>query len=349
MCRPYRKNYDFHGLVKVRIDSFQKAYDQYLYNEFKPCFVNSRKGNLEPDLYVRVGSRNISMLRNQGFQYYDHHFRKIFRVRYAISPIREERINIFFSGDWTVNFYPPIMGTFLQTSVIEPLIYYKVLKHGAMMMHSACLSNGIEGFIFIGSGGAGKTTTALKLVNGGLKFLGDDLTFVRRDNFAMPYPRPLHLFSYVTNGLPFLKISRKLKYILMWKDIVRCVVQKLSGEKFFIATRVPISEIYDGVQFGDPVPIRGLYLLGKGERMRALRKNRRNIELVAEKIINSGDVNFVLKENLLKIQPEERDWVCSEEKKIITSILRNIPQIYEINTRKFTADDWTKIIEEMSR
>ncbi len=346
---PYRRDYDFHGLVSLRVDSFKKAYDKYLYREFKTCLSYSDTPSVMLDVKVHVGLNSSHIPRNISLRYYDRHFRRIFRTRYAITPIGKEQTNIFFWGDWTENIYIPIMGTFLQTSIIEPILYYKSLERGAIMVHSACVSNGKEGFIIVGSGGAGKTTTALTLISKGLQFLGDDLIFVGRDGFVMPYPRPLHLFSYVINGLPFLKISKKLRVTLLLKDIVRQVLEKILKQRFFIATRVPISNVYPKANIGKPVPIRGIYLLSNGDKKRYLQISNKDKKFITETIIETGDVNKILKNLLLESQPQERQWVLQEERKLVGSILDVVQFVCEVNPKKFKSSDWERMIEEMQQ
>lgn len=331
-----RAVFDFYGFVKVRIESARGAYISYLSREFSPCKKRiSQVSSPDIKIFVDLPQKGIG-------QVFDHDFRKIFRVRYTIGDLRSRTTLINFRSDWTINFYTPIMGTFLQTSVIEPIIYYKCLHNNVLFLHSACVSNEKEAFLFVASGGSGKTTTALQLVNRGLKFLSDDLTFITINGLALPYPRPLHLFSYVVQGLPFLELNLKNKTVLFIKDVLRYILSNLTGKRFYIATRVPLKEVLPKAQIGESLPVTKLFLLNRGESYRKLHVSDSNRDHIIEKIILTGDIDKILKSHILNNKLEERSWIERREIKVLTQFLENVEEFYEINPHTFSDSQWEK-------
>lgn len=63
------------------------------------------------------------------------------------------------------------------------------------IVHSSGTCQDGKAHLFVGRGGSGKTTIAMKMIEQGFQFLGDDFIFVR-NGMAIPYVTPLNLFDY---------------------------------------------------------------------------------------------------------------------------------------------------------
>lgn len=337
-------NFKFYDFVDLKISSPKHQYIDYIQREFAPLLTqeHSELAHSQINVSIDLPENHKEMSEKLSF---NHRFRKLFHVRYSVSDYKNNPTQLNFWGDKTIHLYTPVMGTFLQTSFIEPLIYSKCLIANAVLLHASCISNGEQAYLFVASSGSGKTTTALRLANKGFKFLGDDLIFVTDKGLALPYPRPLHLFSYVIKGLPFLHISSKLKYTLLWKDIVRAIVSRLTGERFFIATRVAPTEVMPQLKVGKSVPLKKIFFLTNQEDSKLRQLDTIDYIETAKRISSVGDINKVLFENILASDPEYVSFLRERETEIIENTLHNVSEIYEMNPRAFDDSDWQMLID----
>ena len=80
---------------------------------------------------------------------------------------------------------------------IEPLIHQFLLDDGAGFIHASCVSRNGSGLMISGWGGAGKTSTATKLIeNGEWEFVSDDLCLVSSDGVTQPYLKRIQMYPY---------------------------------------------------------------------------------------------------------------------------------------------------------
>src|SRR5690606_1180277 len=139
-------------------------------------------------------------------------FKKLFNQKYIIRNLEKKTVEIFYKDSFAGKVYPKITTLFLQTNVIEPIIYLKLLEKNILFMHAAGVSDGKYGYLFPAYGGTGKTTLTLGLMAENMPVLGDDLILVdTKKGLAHPYLRPLHLFAYNIKTLRDARVPFSLK------------------------------------------------------------------------------------------------------------------------------------------
>ncbi len=94
----------------------------------------------------------------------------------------------------------------LINNVLEPIILY-LYPNAISLVHAAGISYNGYGFLISGSGGAGKTTTALKLLfrHDDFRYVTDDISFINNYGEIIFYPRKLMIYPYNFSDLPYLQ------------------------------------------------------------------------------------------------------------------------------------------------
>ena len=239
------------------------------------------------------------------------------------------------------------MAVFLQTMLIEPLIYWKGLHKGFLLAHSACVYQGGRGALISAIGGSGKTTLALQLVNRGFGFLSDDLTFVAATGQAFAYPRPLHLFTYVTKHLDFLELSPQSILAIHFKDIVRAIVSWLLHERFSISTRVDFNSAMPRGRIVSKTDLETCFILRQSGALERIDLENNTVrEQLGAMLIQNGEINDILKRRLLR-EPNRRAWVTVRESELVNQFLPYIKRAFWLNTRAASVDEILKILNEM--
>jgi hypothetical protein len=300
----------------------------------------------EPDIQVIIGARPSDALGGVDRIAFDERFRRLGRMRYMIAGIDSKHTVIYAQPDWTTVLYSPFAGTFLQTSVIEPIVYLKCLQQDCLLLHAACVSGDGCSYLFAASGGSGKTTMALRLARKGFTFLGDDLVFVRTDGTTLAYPRPLHLFSYVVRAFPDLRLSLCLRLLLRFKDVVRAIMTAVTGERWMIATRVPIQTVLPRVRLGQVAKLGKVFLLVRQGKLRRLDTSTPAARKeIAAQVVGGGDINKILFEHLLKQRPELRAWALQREQELAQRVLERVGEVYAINPRAIEGEDQERLLQ----
>jgi hypothetical protein len=102
-----------------------------------------------------------------------------------------------------------IAHLFLQSLMLEML-----RGRGLYWIHAASVADQGRGVLVVGQTGAGKTTTCLKLVDGGFQFLAEDRTFLRRtesDIELLSFVDDIAVTARTLDLLPWLREEAKLK------------------------------------------------------------------------------------------------------------------------------------------
>ena len=138
---------------------------------------------------------------------------------YKIAKWRFE-LSGFENGETTVKISCNIFGElFLAAYLIDFLIQLKLTEKGYPIVHASCVNKDNKGYLFSSRGGGGKTTTALKLLDQGFHFLGDNYIIIH-DGVALGFLSPLNIFSYnLTKNLSY-KLNTKEKILLKIKSIL---------------------------------------------------------------------------------------------------------------------------------
>ena len=61
---------------------------------------------------------------------------------------------------------------------LRSILRWTLERHGVHLIHAAAVGNGADGVLLLGSGGAGKSTTALACMQAGMALVADDYTLV---------------------------------------------------------------------------------------------------------------------------------------------------------------------------
>ena len=77
-----------------------------------------------------------------------------------------------------------------RSAPLRSLLHWILLDRGRHLVHGAAVGDSRSGVLLVGSGGSGKSTTALRCLAGGMRYLGDDYVAIAADP-----PRAYSLYS----------------------------------------------------------------------------------------------------------------------------------------------------------
>ena len=325
--------YNLYHFLTVEISTRRKSYQTFFQNEYGDLSIPERGADGVPRVRLHVVKElprpsTTDIVRRL-------RVKRLFTLTYLIRDLDTDTVDIFFREHWFDTWYLKAISVFAQTQILEPVIYAKLLERGIILLHAAGVSDGTNGFIFTACGGTGKTTLSLNLAREGLQLLGDDLLLVDyRSQTVYPYPRPLHLFSYNIDALHDARIDLRLRSIIRCKDIIRSILEGITGEDFLISTRVPIKRVYPHVRLSKPVPYRKVVLLRSEGANRIVRLDTQDrIASVAGDIIGSFDLNGSLYTNLLEGNEAYIRDTRQRERQAVTEMLRGVGEVSYVNTK----------------
>ena len=324
--------FNLHGLLGVRFYYRHRKYGAYLENEY--CTL--RTDELPADLPTLTFYLDVQPAGPPGDP--DVIFEKrflCFTFAAKIYGLHESHTVVHYRGDWSIHVLRNVQGILLQTNVVEPLVHFKLLSCEALMIHSACVSNGGQAAVMPAYGGTGKTTTAIKLVNDGYDFMGDDLVIVTATGTVFSYLRPLHLFNYVLKGLPFLTVPLATRLEIKVKNLVRGLLSLATGERFALATRAHFAQVMPQAGAAAQSELGPIVLLTReGEAIRHydIGNDTERAEWLAA-FHPTAELSQGLRLNLLRDCPEIRAEVERIEAGLIARILRVATGCCVVNCR----------------
>ncbi|MBF0215755.1 MAG: glycosyltransferase [Candidatus Omnitrophica bacterium] len=253
---------NIHSRIEVNVRSRDAHYAEHFRKEFDPAMRGKgAPGSLRINVIVDAGfpeKREKDILR-EGV------FKKIYPYKFLIRGIDCRDIDVYFNTPLCARvFFPSMSAVFLQTEIVEPLVYYAALRTGLLMIHASAVAGAGGGYIFTAVSGAGKTTLAFNLVRDGYSFLGDDLVFLGEDRKVYSYPKRVHFFSYLKGKNPFLTVPPWMMLRAKIRHIARTALELTTGMKFYLSTRVGIKEIIPGAVIRAYADIAGIFGLGTG-------------------------------------------------------------------------------------
>jgi hypothetical protein len=71
---------------------------------------------------------------------------------------------------------------------LRSILRWTLERHGVHLIHAAAVGSGADGVLLLGSGGAGKSTTALACLQAGMALVADDYTLVRPGSPPTAHP-----------------------------------------------------------------------------------------------------------------------------------------------------------------
>lgn len=241
----------------VTLTSHWKNYIRYFDKEY--WFAKKKLGNSTPFITCTiVDSLGTAKQSNAWCVYRRVHFKKLFWFEYVIDfgaymkSHGKESVKLYVKRHFLSSFYMNAVGPFIQTNVLEPLLYICMALSKKYLLHASSISK--KGIVtaFAGHGGAGKTTTALnKCLREGYEFMGDDLVFIHVPKHTVTwFPRPLHLFWYniFKIPLPFGLAPRiafvRVLCVIAIKNCIRFVFSMFTHDMLLISTRIDIRTLY---------------------------------------------------------------------------------------------------------
>src|SRR5512138_1503137 len=186
--------YILHPTLEVNIITDDRRYASYFRNEYQRVsrFTPNKDHTVITVHIVRQLPHKQEHDRLRKFD-----FKNVLKHTYLVRGIETDHVDIYFEDSVGGKLYAKLLTLFLQTQVLEPVIYFKLLERNVLFMHAAGVSDGKCGYLFPAYGGTGKTTLTLGLMGEEMHVLGDDLLLVEPDTRVVyPYLRPLHIFSY---------------------------------------------------------------------------------------------------------------------------------------------------------
>jgi hypothetical protein len=186
--------YVLHPKLILNVTTNDKGYIKYFDNEYSRLSNYSAVANAI-EIHVHIANELPRAKKSDRKRKF--FFKKVLKQEFIVRSLDTSKIEIFFKDHPTGRIYSKTLTLFLQTNVIEPIIYFKLLERNILFMHAAGVSDGKYGYLFPAYGGTGKTTLTLGLMAEDMLVLGDDLILVdTKRGLAHPYLRPLHLFAY---------------------------------------------------------------------------------------------------------------------------------------------------------
>lgn len=191
-----------HDLVSFRIVR-EKANDLLWDANFKYAFFKVNEF-IDPDITINIGkfipdNKNCFVVDHKYFVK-DNYFYCKDSDRNALW---EFEVNGLNEGRMTVNWNSRVIGLqeflhpllLLHTLLLKPLIELKLLRKKALLLHSACLSQGDKADLLIGRGSSGKSSIAMNLNRNGFGFLGDDLTLFHKKKL-LSFPQLFQEYNF---------------------------------------------------------------------------------------------------------------------------------------------------------
>jgi hypothetical protein len=108
---------------------------------------------------------------------------------------------------------------FIGAYLIDFIIQFKLAEKGYLIIHASCVNKNNKGYIFSGRGGGGKTTIALKMIEQGFNFLGDNFIIIH-DGIAFSFLSQLNIFTYNLTRNMKKRLNFKEKTKLKLKNII---------------------------------------------------------------------------------------------------------------------------------
>lgn len=273
--------YSFAPQLTVEIHAPVKVYLDYFDKEYWFCDKHLTK---EPNIILRM----VSRLPNKSGPFIVRRrlkFKNLFWYEYLIH-FDPKKVEVYVTRHSIEKMYFNAFGPFIQTNVLEPLLYYMAIKKGYYLLHASTAEQNGRATCFVGKGGDGKTMTVLnECVTNNLHFMGDDLILVQpRRKEVYWFPRPLHLFSYNILKIPYPNIpSAKFVFLKLWlivkiKDVIRSFLSVITRVSPLISTRVDMRNLYPTV------------LLQKKATLDSIRSVKNNQKPMKEVILESSDL-----------------------------------------------------------
>lgn len=328
--------FSFYGKLIVSIsDNAPSGYRRYFENEY--ARISSRSASIETSQpMVSVHIFNTLPKPHPGDIVRSVRIKNLFRFQYIVRNAQSTRPQIFFRSHRIGMIYPLAVCVYLQSHVLEPLMYAKLIEQDVILLHAAGVTSGNNAFLFPADGGTGKTSLAIKLLDENFRLLGDDLIFVDvRSLRALPYQRPLHLFGYNLAHMGSARLPFSYRTAIGFKNAMRYILERVYKSEFLISTRVHADKLFAN-PFGEGGAIRAVYFLTKeGPDIESMEVEGHALEKNVDRILESSD----LRQSLVSLLPPEAlDAVFKKERRLTKDLLSSLNAMKYLNIRTFGRD-----------
>ena len=323
------KFYDIHGLLKIRAENLDL--DRIL-SYFS---VNTLS---DPDLMIRIKRPNVNLnLYDRLGRFYLKNKEIIEKRKFGMVQLKD----LFEKTKLNATSRYVRLRPFL--SLIESVLWFKLLAKNHVFIHSAGISTDGEGCLISAWQGTGKTMVALKLVKEkGFSFLSDDAVII--NDYGQAYCFPKNVKLSLSHAKEF-GLGNKVKLKLLVGKLLNQV--PVVRRRLHIEHIVPITKVIENAKIERQCKIDKMIMLqqasGEGVSEIDAREVAKRLTLVSqlEKIYWAdhlfiayahADQDFDLQE----IKVKERD--------IIQSALRGA-SCYEVRFRRYAYDQ----VEELLR
>ncbi|MFA6006032.1 MAG: hypothetical protein WC775_06160 [Patescibacteria group bacterium] len=304
--------YQFTPHLSVSVTAAKKQYIRYFDSEY--WFAKSSK-KLPVDIELRVVDSLSNRSDDAHVVFRSIKFKNLFWFEYQID-FASSPIQITVKRHFIDSIYFKAFGPFIQTNILEPILYYVAVHKKQYVLHAATIAKDAKATCIVGKGGAGKTTTCLnKCMKEGYSFMGDDLIFVDATKRNVHwFPRPLHLFGYnmfkipTPHGLKGKLLFWKLLAIIRLKDVMRFLLTLISGQKLLISTRIDMRLLYPSIH---------LVKLARLDQIETLKLNSKNL---VQEIEKASDLRADLVTLIKKLPKNVQEEFYEKENAVLISI-----------------------------
>lgn len=133
----------------------------------------------------------------------------------------------------------------LISSVLEPIMYFKLPALDHTFIHAAGLAHDDKGLLIIGHSNVGKTSLALEMVMDGYSFLGDDLTILSSKGELLSFPKPVKLEGHNINERPEILSRIKEKMGTNEKVFFKMLTTYLKNKSRSVSAIVRIEDVLE--------------------------------------------------------------------------------------------------------
>lgn len=346
----YTRIYNFYNIVKIKIVSRHKQYIKYFDDEYQDIEVVRDLDDQKIDITFRLDLGFPEDYEKENSFFHKLRFKKIFPVTYLITDIEKEHTQVYVKGNFSIFFYPFIMGSFLLSEVIDILLYLKFLLKNHIVLHSACIADDKKGYVFAAFGGSGKTSLALEFISKGMVFLNDDKTIISDTGIIYAYPRLIRLYKYNLKQTKRINDNLKLKFLILFKECIRYPLQKILNTHLYFATRTHIKEIFPEVKIGKTYPLGKMIFIQKGEKLQnkeymvSDENNNSAIRHIASLILESCEINSILMKRVLSRKPDFSEFLRKKEIELLFTIFDKLESIHVIKEYTISSQNVDKFV-----
>jgi len=244
-------------------------------------------------------------------------------------------------------------------TIFDFLLRIYFIRKGYVLVHAACVSLNNKGVLLPAWKSVGKTELALKLVESGFSFLGDDKVWLNKENKVLSYPR--YVVIKESNAESFVDVTGKM-YLFKKKIKSKLLLDERNGKIFMFYNAViskliklpvfhlPIEKLYPNSKTIKSVKLSSVFYLTKHEKTTVKQMSRESLQ-TSMKSINNLEWNsylfdFVNSHDL--ICSKANSWsnlllelIKSEEEIIEESI--DLEKTYELNLQENRI--WNTIVD----